>query len=168
MKTCFKCLETKPLTEFYPHKQMADGHLNKCKECTKRDAMNARRADPERHRAKKREQSRDNPLQVARSAAYQNDPLGRLVCNAAKAKWIANNSEKRKAHSILYSALKSGKLQKQPCFICGDEAEAHHSAYDLPLHVTWLCSVHHKLAHREHRDRLRHIGGSSHALPSHL
>ena len=37
MKNCFKCNTTKDIDDFYEHPQMGDGHLNKCKDCTKAD-----------------------------------------------------------------------------------------------------------------------------------
>lgn len=37
-KICFKCGKEKELNEYYKHPRMEDGHLNKCKECTKNDS----------------------------------------------------------------------------------------------------------------------------------
>jgi hypothetical protein len=34
-KKCFKCELILPISDFYKHKKMQDGHLNKCKTCTK-------------------------------------------------------------------------------------------------------------------------------------
>ena len=36
-KVCFKCGRSLPLSSFYAHPQMGDGHLNKCKDCTRSD-----------------------------------------------------------------------------------------------------------------------------------
>lgn len=135
MKRCFKCGTRKPLSEFYKHSMMADGHLNKCKECTKRDVRANRADNLEHYRAYDRERSQ-LPERVEASRAHHLD-------------WKARNPEKRKAHVIVSNAIRDGRIERRPCERCGKKAHAHHDDYSKPLDVVWLCPVHHVARHKE-------------------
>lgn len=39
MKKCINCNLEKDISSYYKHKQMADGHLNKCKDCCKKQQI---------------------------------------------------------------------------------------------------------------------------------
>ena len=49
-KPCIKCGAIKDITSFYKHREMADGTLNKCKECVKADVRKNRLENVERYR----------------------------------------------------------------------------------------------------------------------
>jgi hypothetical protein len=63
-----------------------------------------------------------------------------------------NEEQRRKdsARSYAYQYLKRGKLQRQPCQVCGAEkAQMHHHDYSKPLEVEWMCRPCHLQHHRE-------------------
>lgn len=59
--------------------------------------------------------------------------------------------DKIKAHQKVYRAVRSGKLKRSPCEICGAKAQGHHEDYSKPLEVKWLCTLHHAERHKELR-----------------
>ena len=73
--------------------------------------------------------------------------LTRIVDKAKKDQWRKKFPERKNAQAKVYRALSSGKLTKQPCFVCEEIAEAHHPDYSRPLDVVWLCASHHRQAH---------------------
>lgn len=60
-----------------------------------------------------------------------------------------DNKLKIKARSIIFVELRSGRLKRQPCSVCGHEfsIEAHHDDYSKPLDIIWLCKLHHTERH---------------------
>jgi hypothetical protein len=65
-----------------------------------------------------------------------------------QAQWRRDNPEKYRAHLRVASAIRSGRIIKQQCKICGNpRTDAHHTDYRRPLKVTWLCRFHHAAVH---------------------
>lgn len=136
-KLCFKCQITKPIEDFYKHKGMSDGYLNKCKNCTRNDTIQHRKNnDSVRNYDKRR---------------YYENPDRQLAIKKTTINWINKNPEARAAHIKLNNAVKSGLIKKQPCGICGDtyRIHGHHKDYSKPLEVEWLCAKHHQRHHAD-------------------
>lgn len=152
-----KCGAAKPLSEFYRHSGMKDGHLGKCKECTKRDVRDNRIKNIDRIR----EYDRNRPNAAERKERNKENyrkriatPEGRKREWEAKKKYI--NSTKKASNTIVGNAVRDGKISKKPCAKCGSlESDAHHENYYEPLNIIWLCKKHHGERHREINEEIR-------------
>lgn len=150
MKTCFKCKEAKALDGFYTHKMMADGYLNKCKECAKADEK-ARRAGSGRERMLSYDRARSmREDRVAARAIYQQTEAGKSAHARAASKYAERHPDRYSARNILNAAVRDKKLKPwTACALpeCCAKPQAHHPDYSRPLDVVWLCPSHHKQAH---------------------
>ena len=130
-KRCFRCLKVLPLSDFYVHKEMADGHLNKCKECTKTDVKKRYYEKPEEIAAYERMRF-ETPHRKAKVIEYQRRRRER-------------NPEKLIARQAIGNAVRDGRIVRKPCEVCGDpKSQAHHEDYSKPFDVKWLCFKHHR------------------------
>lgn len=132
MKSCSNCHELKPLEEFYKHPSMSSGYLNKCKACTRDDVRVNYRMRHEQYRA----------YEAQRSQTTERREKQKEYAHRKKQRY----PEKVSARNRVASALKSGRLTKEPCAMCGTTfmVEAHHEDYSKPLNVQWLCHCHHR------------------------
>jgi len=64
-KLCKGCGQTKPLDDFYRHKDPRDGRQSRCKLCSNASVAAARSADLPRHAAYNRKWARKNPDRIA-------------------------------------------------------------------------------------------------------
>ena len=140
-KQCFKCRAVLPIDEFYKHPMMADGHLNKCKLCTRLDVI----------------ANRIRRLEYYRDYDRARGTRGRGVSDGKSlARHRRLHPQKAKTWAATGNAIRDGRLIRQPCEVCGHEpAEAHHDDYSKPLDVRWLCTKHHAEHHKRERQKQR-------------
>lgn len=142
MKTCFKCGERQPRSNFYRHPYTADGLLGKCKECAKSDAKEHRLANLDRIRQYDRDRSKF-------------PERARLAAIIVK-RWRQDDRRRMAAHNAVARAIRKGAITKCPCIVCGsDKSMAHHESYDRPLDVIWYCQKHHLARHQQMKKEKR-------------
>ena len=133
MKNCFKCNEQKDLSNFYKHKQMLDGYLNKCIECTKKDVKNRYEILAQdvnfKDKERKRGRQKYHRLYVGTSKANKETVL----------RWENKYPEKKKCSSLSSHLIKPF-----------EGAEKHHWSYNIEhaKDVIWLTKKEHMKAHR--------------------
>ena len=121
---------------------MADGHLNTCRSC-RNIYIKAQRKTLSGIATRQRE--KQYPETKKR---YKQSEKGKQSI----ARYKKDKSREAAKNAVQY-ALRTGKLVKEPCFVCGDpKTHGHHSSYapDMKLAVTWLCQSHHNELHVEH------------------
>ena len=135
-KKCFKCNKIKDINDFYLHKMMADGHLNKCKLCIK-EYHAQRNKDPEIRRK-----------MIEYESKRFNTPERKRKVLLYVQKRRASRPGRYKCELEVKKALRDGRLVKEPCKVCSIlKVEGHHPDYRSPLKVIWLCRKHHLEIH---------------------
>ena len=152
-KICFKCNIEKPLADFYKHKGMADGYLNKCKECNKKDVSENRTKNIDYYLEYDKQRA-NNPNRIEARVKYQKTEAGRKAMLEAGQRWRNNNLIKKAASQMVNNAIRDGKIIKlnicECCNEVGVRTHGHHDDYAFPLQVRWLCSKCHRQWHKEH------------------
>ncbi len=109
-KVCFKCNIDQPLSEYYKHKQMGDGHLNKCKTCTKGDSK------------KQSEINTSTPEGLEKERARHRYKYHRLGYKDLQKEWDKNKPWKA---TVTYKGLRKKYYKDLP-----REFELHHWNYN--------------------------------------
>lgn len=133
-KQCFKCGLLKPLSMFYRHKAMGDGHLNKCIECAKEDT-------------KRRISTLKSDNQWVESERKRGREKYRRL-------YVGKNSKNRASYNLKYfekypekkfAKTRAGKL-KRP----SKGVEGHHWSYNEEHYedVIWMTKKDHMKGHR--------------------
>lgn len=146
-KTCFKCQCVKPLFEFYKHKQMADGHLNKCKPCTLADMSKHRSDNLERIQEYDRQRGM-LPHRVAARAAYRRTDAGKKSVSKSTAKYRRENKEKRRViKAVCQNARRVSQISRTPAWLTQADKMLIKARYSEARWMTQRTGIKHHVDH---------------------
>jgi hypothetical protein len=122
-KRCTECQVVKRDTDFHVDNRSYSGRQSRCKECLLK-------IQRKHYRVNYSKFLKDEGLALG----------GKKRVSRSK----ENNKCRESVKNITHAAIRSGKIKKNPCEVCGDmQVDAHHCNYSRPLDVLWLCKLHH-------------------------
>ena len=150
MKVCKECNLEKEIKDFYKHKAMADGYLNKCIECVKARVIKHRESNLEKIKEydKKRAML---PHRVQYRLEYQKTEKYKESHAKSILKYTKKYPMVKACHVIVGNAIRDKRLIPDViCSTCKLETkiEAHHDDYTKPMDVKWLCKKCHTNWHK--------------------
>lgn len=124
-KVCFKCGRELPLSSFYKHPRMGDGHLNKCKDCTKADV------------SRDYDRNIQNPEWVEKERARGREKYHRLD-------YVSRKSERTKMKELKFKCMKD--IRRDILSQLSEDKELHHWDYKQRYNLIVLNKrLHHRL-----------------------
>lgn len=138
-RQCKTCKSTLPLDAF--HTVTTNGvlyHRRVCRECVATENNRKYHENEDGFADRRREGA---------ARHHDRDPKAHYKRNI---EYWRRHPKKASCTQKVKAAVKSGKLKKLPCSVCGSEkSQAHHEDYDKPLDVIWFCQKHHGERHRQ-------------------
>lgn len=144
MKDCIECGVRKEFDAYWKNAASNDGYCSKCIDCMKAYLAKRKEAKDKLMPPGWKQKTKD-------MTAYRHEWAKKNPGYATRKKkeWWDRNKDRLAIKDKVRYAVRTGKLIKLPCIVCGSlEVEAHHPDYSKPLDVIWLCKTHHHEVHK--------------------
>lgn len=109
-----------------------------------------RKANPDKCRAYEKSKPKSTPEQNRRKYVNKMKRIHGEDWQPAQPRTITKEERtiRQKARELFKTAVRYGRITRQPCEVCGEpKTDGHHTDYDKPLEVVWLCRKHHAEVH---------------------
>lgn len=151
-KRCCKCKEIKHITEFQLNKSNKDGYQKRCKKCRSEHL----KTHPRFEYLKQWYQD-NKDIQIKKNSEYRKTEKWKIANKKGNEKYVKNNPNKKKAHTLISNSVKLGKIpniKTLTCSVCKNkqaEHYHHHKGYEEKhwLDVIPVCKVCHNDIHHK-------------------